>query len=170
MISVRKRTCKGCNVMKEHTREFFHKSSRTRTGLNTVCKVCVVTRTQDYARRFKDKVNKKAKRVRLLYPERSLLVRARQRALTRKLSFNITKEDIIIPLVCPILGIPIIKNVGRKLGPPDNRPSLDRIDNNKGYTKDNIVVCSNRANQIKNCGTAEEHQKIAEFMKRKRKK
>lgn len=44
-------------------------------------------------------------------------------------------------------------------------PQLDRIDNTKGYTKDNVVVVSKRANTIKNDATVQELCKVAEFYK-----
>lgn len=58
---------------------------------------------------------------------------------------TITLDDIIIPEYCPLLGIKLDEN-SKNI---DNVPSLDRIDNNKGYTKDNILVVSWRANRIK---------------------
>ena len=92
-------------------------------------------------------------------PELMLLNRARYRARRKKLEFNLDKEDIKIPEVCPILGIPIQANKG-KTGWFDNSVSLDRIDPTKGYTKDNIRVISNRANRLKCDATLEELEKI----------
>jgi hypothetical protein len=37
-----------------------------------------------------------------------------------------------------------------------NSPSLDRIDNNKGYVKGNVIIVCSRANCIKNDGTWQE--------------
>ncbi len=45
-----------------------------------------------------------------------MLSRAKYRAKQKGLEFNITKEDIIIPDTCPLLGTPM------------ESPSLDRID------------------------------------------
>lgn len=91
---------------------------------------------------------------------------ARQRAKRSDLEFNITKEDIVIPDTCPVLGIPIRAGKGRQVDVPkeqrklvgatDNSPSVDRIDNSKGYTKDNIRVISWRANYLKNNATLDE--------------
>ena len=77
---------------------------------------------------------------------------AKWRAKRDGLDFNISKEDINIPDQCPILGIKLKRNIGS--GWHSDSPSLDRIDNTKGYTKDNIRVISNRANSLKKqCNT-----------------
>lgn len=77
--------------------------------------------------------------------------------------FELTADDIKIPAVCPILGIEL--KFGQKNGESERgtSPSIDRIDNSKGYTKSNIVVISNRANCIKRDATLLELQKIADF-------
>ena len=95
---------------------------------------------------------------RLNNPERYMHSRAKSRAKKRGIEFNIDKSDIDIPIICPILGIPIIKEYkkGKKNGPTSNSPSLDRIDNSKGYTKGNIRVISHKANTMKHNATKEE--------------
>lgn len=87
-------------------------------------------------------------------PERRLLWAAKRRAKVNNLEFNLTLDDIIIPQHCPYLGIPIVHS--RPLG--DSRrdvASLDRIDNTKGYTKDNIEVISWLANTMKSDASPE---------------
>lgn len=83
---------------------------------------------------------------------------AKCRAKRGGIIFDITKEDIKIPTHCPILGIPIKRNVGS--GFHNDSPSLDRIHNSKGYTKDNIRVISNRANLLKCDATLKELELI----------
>ena len=51
-----------------------------------------------------------------------------------------------------------------------NSPSLDRLDNNKGYTKENISVISYKANRIKNDASFEEIEKLYLWLKEKRNK
>lgn len=71
-------------------------------------------------------------------------------------------QDLIIPEICPVLDIPIIISFGN--GRTDNGPSVDRIDNNKGYIKDNIIVISWRANNIKSYASIEELEKNFKFL------
>jgi len=98
--------------------------------------------------------------------EKRLFYGARARAAEKHLEFDITPDDIIIPDVCPVLGIPIIKDASCVR--QDGSPTIDRIDSSKGYTKDNICVISNKANTIKSFGTIEDHYKIIDYMLRNR--
>lgn len=87
----------------------------------------------------------------------------RKKANNRTYEWTAEFGDLIFPTNCPVLGIELDYFAERT---KDNSPSFDRIDNNKGYIKGNVIVCSWRANRIKNDGTAEEHKKIYEFMQK----
>ena len=79
-----------------------------------------------------------------------ILKRIQQSAKKRGIEFNLTTTDldeIGIPITCPILGIPLKWNTGQA---EDNSYSLDRIDSEKGYVKDNIQFMSLKANRAKN--------------------
>jgi hypothetical protein len=99
-------------------------------------------------------------------PDRFLLSRAKSRAKKKGLEFNIDITDIDVPIICPILGIPIIKEYkkGTKGGPSPNSPSLDRIDNSKGYVKGNVRVISHKANTMKHNATSLELIRFAEWV------
>lgn len=101
-------------------------------------------------------------------PEQKMLYRARDRATAKGLEFDLTISDIRIPLVCPILGIPL--EVSHNTITSSNSPSLDRIDNSKGYIRGNIIVISWRANRLKGDGTLEEITKILDFYTRLQKR
>jgi hypothetical protein len=91
-------------------------------------------------------------------PEKSMLYSSKFRAKKNNVEFTITKDDINIPLICPVLRQPIIKECieGGKTGPKGNSPSIDRIDNSKGYIPGNIQIISNKANTMKSSATPEE--------------
>ena len=89
---------------------------------------------------------------------------ARKRAIEKNLDWDLyTYKDVPkCPKLCPILGIPLF--VGRRKS-TDNSPSLDRIDNNKGYTKDNIHIISRKANAMKSNASFKEIEKLYNYMK-----
>jgi hypothetical protein len=85
--------------------------------------------------------------------KKQILFRTKRRAELRGLEFNLDIDDIIIPDICPILEVPII------IGTKDNyeySPSIDRIDNSKGYVKGNIQIISKKANSMKNSASYNE--------------
>lgn len=82
---------------------------------------------------------------------RTMLAQARTNV--RGIPCNLELSDVVIPERCPILGIPLDSAAVR---PADNLPSLDRIDNTKGYIKGNVWVISWRANFIKGDATHDE--------------
>lgn len=90
-----------------------------------------------------------------------MLRAAKGRAAKLGLPFNLTAEDVAIPMRCPALDIPII------VGSPsasDNSPSLDRLRPEFGYVRGNVLVLSNRANRIKNNASPYELRRLADFL------
>lgn len=87
---------------------------------------------------------------------------AKVRAREKGLPFNIEVSDVIIPEVCPLLGVPLTRN--KKVNRFDS-PSLDRLLPAEGYVKGNVAVISNRANAIKNNATADELELIAKNLR-----
>jgi hypothetical protein len=83
---------------------------------------------------------------------------AKHRASKKSLSFTISPSDILIPNKCPLLGIRLnLKPSNKRTW---NSPSLDRLDSTKGYDRDNILVVSWRANDLKADATLEELKSI----------
>ena len=89
----------------------------------------------------------------------STLKSARERHLTH----TIRPEDIIIPSHCPVLGIPLYFMPEHRT---DNSPSVDRVDNSRGYEPDNIMVISFRANFLRANATLAELKALALFYER----
>ena len=96
--------------------------------------------------------------------ESVMLKSAKKRAVKNSLPFDLCINDIVIPLLCPVLGITLNKN---NKGTCYNSPSLDRLIPSKGYVKDNVNIISMRANFIKNNASYDEVKKISEWMKSK---
>jgi hypothetical protein len=87
-------------------------------------------------------------------------------AKRRGIPFNLTPTDIDeigIPVTCPILGMPLYFHKGKA---KQDSISFDRIDSTKGYTKDNVIIISLRANQLKSNGSIEEIESISNFYKK----
>lgn len=94
-------------------------------------------------------------------PELKMLYSAKESAKSQGIPFNLEEADIVIPEVCPVLGLPIEKSGGSRTY---NSPSLDRLVPSLGYVKGNVQVISWRANKLKGEGTATEHMLIAQWM------
>jgi hypothetical protein len=94
-------------------------------------------------------------------PKALMLKRTKNSALTRKIECTITKDDFEIPEYCPILGIKLVLNIGK---PRSNSPSMDRIDNNKGYIPGNVCVISKEANRLKSNLTKESLEKLLDYV------
>ena len=84
-------------------------------------------------------------------------------AKKRGIPFTLTLSDmdeIGIPIVCPILGIPLYFHRDKV---ENDSISFDRIDSTKGYSVDNIIVISYRANKLKSDATFDEMKRIVTF-------
>lgn len=117
-------------------------------------------RAKRYYQEHKEEIREKAKITRRNNKESEMWKSAKARSVKKNIPFSIKVDDIVIPKICPVLGIPIRNGDGK---PIPNSPSLDRIIPEKGYVKDNIIVVSQKANTIKNNATIEELKKVVEF-------
>lgn len=140
------RNCSGCSTTLPLT-AFWS----SRTGHQTYCKTCSVRHRKTNYVRHRD-----------ANPSIRILAAARDRAAKRGIDFSLTLKDIVVPLTCPVLGIPLFVKTGTH-GGKDNSPSLDRIDNDAGYVPGNVIVVSWRANRLKNNSTPNELRRIADF-------
>ena len=93
-----------------------------------------------------------------------LLEASRARARKKNLTHTLGRDDVRIPETCPVLGIRLCRS--SKKGPCASSPSLDRIDNTKGYIPGNVVVVSYKVNRIKNDATVSELRAVLQFYER----
>jgi hypothetical protein len=93
---------------------------------------------------------------------------ANARAIKKGLPIEITREWIgdNLPERCPVLGIDLIFGGGRKKS--HNTPSPHRVNSNFGYTLDNTVIISWRANRIICNATEEEVIAVGEWAKKRK--
>ena len=80
---------------------------------------------------------------------------------------TLTAEELLelIPkdLKCPVFGIKFSFGKGNDWKFKQYSMSVDRIDNNKGYHKDNVVIVSSKANTMKSSDTLKELYQVADF-------
>jgi hypothetical protein len=100
------------------------------------------------------------KRNRRAKPEQMMLERANKRAKKIGVECTITIDHIMVPPICPVLGVPMA------VGGGDFAPSLDRIDNNRGYVPGNVIVVSMLVNKIKINATPAQIMAVAKFYER----
>ena len=135
--------CIICNT--EKNVNDFYKSQRGRK-----CKTCVLNITRSYKRKkresleFKklESIKQKERRVRLW--QNTLIHDSKH----RKIENTLTVDDINEMFknqngLCYWFRIPLVPS---SKGKHPQQPSLDRLDRNKGYTKNNVVLCCYSAN------------------------
>jgi hypothetical protein len=124
------------------------------------CHKMAVRRTDAaYPERTAARQNKKYHDAKRRNPVRVMVKDAERRAKKRGLEFSITEEHVSIPDMCPLLGVPLFAAWGKRVAA--NSPTLDRIDNSRGYVPGNVWVLSNRANTLKGDATPDELMKLA---------
>ncbi len=151
--------CTKCKENLDEGNFYIRKSG----ALQSWCKTCLrKSKTAEtrliYRNKDREHYRKLKQTSRHRNKENLLVKNARKRAKQFNLEFDLVKDDIFIPSICPVLGINIISDSENK----DNRPTLDRKDNNRGYIKGNVFVISHRANRLKRDGSKEEINKMAD--------
>jgi len=139
----KQKLCSKCGKIKELSE--FYKSQR-----GTKCKECVLEKTREYKRekrkdpkfRKTEGEKQKERRVRLWL---NTLVHDSKR---RDVEHSITIDDLQEIYekqngICYWFGVPLTPSPKHKY---PLQPSIDRLDRNKGYTKDNVVICCYTAN------------------------
>jgi hypothetical protein len=97
-------------------------------------------------------------------PERWIWQSAKRRSTKKGLEFNLDVSDIIIPETCPIYDIKLEFSITGNT--KHNSPSIDRVDNNKGYIKGNVRIISYIANSRKGNITLEQAKNLYLYMKK----
>lgn len=144
MKHINTKICTRCHVEKPATRKYF--PTREKGILRADCRVCY-----NEWRRESPK-----------YAKTSMISECKRRATEKNREFSLDKDELEFPKMCPVLNLEL------KHGRDDwqNSPNIDRIDNNKGYTMDNVIVVSALANTIKTSATPDQIIKVGEFYKK----
>lgn len=162
--------CAECKTNKQLVDFAINRTNKD--GLQRLCKSCDNARqkkrrlikrpeTREWEKKYREKT-RGVFSVRL----RALLNASRQRATTKNRDHTITLDDLIALYPadgkCPVYGTKLeFGNAGFR----ENSPSIDRIDSNKGYTRDNIQIISWKANRLKAWATVDDLEMLLSYMK-----
>lgn len=162
------KTCRTCLEPKS-VGDFWRRRAAP-DGLQTECKDCMGARNLRWIGNNRDRFRASNLKATHAYRQRDPLARlyayTRNRARKQGIEFSISIDDLRWNEFCPVLGIRLVPTLGNGKGSglsKETAPSVDRIDNTKGYVPGNVVIVSWRANRIKSDATPEELRRIAHF-------
>lgn len=179
---------KVCGRCKETlSLELFYNDKNTKTGKSSYCIKCVKSYQLKHKEKFevcrkirfatnKDSRLKKARAYKATYKNSfsctvsTMLAAARGRAKKNNLEFTLNKEWVtkhLHPLLCEATGVALQLEIDNTYQYTPFRPSIDRTNNTKGYTKDNCKVVCNIYNVAKGVDTHMNVLKIAKAMLKK---
>ena len=132
------KTCSQCNIEKDVT--LFFKSSNTKDGLHSWCKECCTIGNKKSRQKRDSKIETRA---------RVFLQNAKKSSIKRNNEFDITVDDVVECWnkqyqICAYSGIEMTLEAGKL-----NTVSIERIDSNIGYTKDNTILVCQAINRMK---------------------
>ena len=146
----RYKICEECNQSLNLNKFSLIEKWNPNSDTKNTCKKCSIKIRQT------EKLNRDWK----VDAKKVLYDNAKQRAKKSNIEFTLIKEDVIIPDTCPVFGF-ALKREDRETWMC--APSIDRIDNTRGYVKDNIIIVSRRANILKKDATIDELRKLANY-------
>ncbi len=151
--------CSKCKITKNIIKFYLRPERRKGKGIRSICKSCDATRKSKYYS-TEDGFMKKlfsSTKDRKVFSKRHI---SHSIDFTREEFFEMWKEyKKKYGMFCFYTGIPInfIKSSEHIRG---NQVSVDRIDNDLDYTKNNIIFCSSKANFMKGSVTIDMCRKI----------
>jgi hypothetical protein len=137
-MEARMKTCSSCEVTKPLTEFFKEKSNKN--GLRNQCKVC----RSLYSKNLREKKNSTIEGRALEF-----LRHAKESSVRRNQVFELEVADVVD---CWDKQLQICAYSGRKMTLENAKPntvSIERIDSDIGYTKNNTILVCNTVNRMK---------------------
>jgi hypothetical protein len=153
--------CSNCKESKPLTE--FPKNRTNKDGYSYLCFICNRASTKSYREKNGERYYENQKRRRLdegVFVSQTFY-NIKTRAQKKGLEVDITRDYLLETLQateykCAVTGITFDRNSSGRKKANAFRASVDRIDSNKGYTKDNIRWVCWAVNQMKSDRTDEE--------------
>lgn len=159
--------CNGCKLLKLNTEYRNYNKKRNIRKFASKCKECADIINQKYVDNNKEKVAKiKNKHYLTLSKE---IIEKRHKEYVKnhyiKLMFQTLKHNAKVRNLCVEIDVSFIEELyekqnhfcyytGREMnlikGDKERVVSVDRVDSSKGYTKENVVLCCQKVNIVKN--------------------
>lgn len=142
--------CSRCGELKDAS-DFYTTVSRGNSYLSGACKPC---HNQASKKSYDKKMSSE-----VTYRVRRLLHSVRQRCDKYGYAFDLTEQWVLekyLRGVCEATNLPLNIFDHGGVGERPWGPSLDRVDQTKGYTKDNVQLVSWIYNRAKGSGTHED--------------
>jgi hypothetical protein len=148
--------CYKCNQILPES-DFYRKTKYGSYGKKSdMCRSCSREKARHFYKKYKSNFFERRKKDPIHY----IYIRLKASAKKRKIKFDLKEEDLRDKFVthCPVFNIKL-----NFFDNSDNSPSVDRIDNSKGYYKENIIVVSTKANCLKNKSSIDDLKKLYDF-------
>lgn len=114
---------------------------------------------------YKAKVSAATRNWQTNFPEKYILSKTKAKAKKYNLPFDLELSDIVIPEMCPVLGVKLLVGKETKGNHANaNLASIDRLIPSLGYVKGNIQIISMQANMMKTDANREELLKFADWI------
>ncbi len=156
--------CHVCQQYKDADQFDINKNNKYRQQHDKRCKECK-------QKLHKQNLRRKTEAQKLYHILLSRLLAAKGRSKSKDIEFNITIDDLYELYnkqkgKCALSGITMTCDI--LSGRTSTNLSIDKIDHNKGYTKDNIQLVCMAVNEMKNDRTIEELKYFCECILKKK--
>ena len=131
------------------------------------CTKCNEIKRAEYIKNNGEKyisaIRKSRMQWRLNNPTRVKYQAVKSRAKRDGIPFSLEISDFSIPSHCRACDVEFDLESRQ---PGSRTPSIDRVDNSKGYQKDNVEIICNRCNSIKRDCTIKDLERLIRYMQR----